>query len=101
MSRLLYSPAAKTDLDAIWTYTAVHWGEVQAAQYLRDIDAACLEVAMGFRPARTIDDIRPGYRKINVRSHKVFFMLNGTGATVVIRILHQRMDVESHLPSRS
>lgn len=31
------SPAAQTDLDEIWDYTAERWGQEQAARYITDI----------------------------------------------------------------
>lgn len=99
MSHLLYSPAATADLDSIWAYTLERWGATQAARYVRDLDMACRELAADARPSRAIDDIRPGYRKANVGSHMVFFTRNDAGVTLIVRILHQRMDVESRLPS--
>lgn len=98
MSRLLYSPAAQADLDSIWTYTFERWGAAQAASYLRELDAACRELAAGTKTSKAIGDIRPGYRKAPARSHVVFFRRVDDGDTLIIRILHRRMDVERHLP---
>jgi toxin ParE1/3/4 len=42
------------------------------------------------------DDLRPGYRKYLVGSHVLFYRVTNTDV-VVVRILHQRMDVERHL----
>ncbi|MEM7667904.1 MAG: type II toxin-antitoxin system RelE/ParE family toxin [Pseudomonadota bacterium] len=99
MSRLRYTPAAQADLDAIWTYTTERWGAAQAAVYVRALDAACREVAAGTRSATPIDDIRPGYQKARVRAHVVYLTRSAEGDTVVIRILHGRMDVDRHLPA--
>lgn len=99
MSRLLYAPAAKADLDDIWTYTVERWGASQAASYVREIDAVCHALAAGTRSSVAIDEIRPRYRKAFVRRHAVFFRLNEAGETVVVRILHQSRDVPRHLPS--
>lgn len=98
MSRLLYSPAERADLDSIWTYTVERWGSAQAAGYLRELDAACRELVAGTKTSKAIDVIRSGYRKAPARSHVVFFRRVDSGDTVIIRILHRRMDVERHLP---
>jgi toxin ParE1/3/4 len=45
---------------------------------------------------RACDDVRPGYRRYSVGSHVLFYRVSAA-ATVVVRILHQRMDVERHL----
>ena len=37
------------------------------------------------------------YRKASVGSHFLYFKSNDSGKIAIIRILHQRMDVESHL----
>ncbi|MEO1458946.1 MAG: type II toxin-antitoxin system RelE/ParE family toxin [Pseudomonadota bacterium] len=98
MSRLLFTPLAKADLAEIWDYTVERWGLAQAETYVREIDAACRELAAGTRASTEIDEIRPGYRKALVGRHVVFFTLTDAGDTVVIRILHQRRDVPRHLP---
>ena len=100
MSGLRYAPAARADLDAIWTYTVERWGVAQAASYVREIDQACHDAAAGRRASTPIDDIRPGYRKLLVRSHVVFWRRYEAGDMVVVRILHQRMDVTRHLSRR-
>ena len=94
---LRYTPAALADLDGIWTYTLRTWGEAQAQRYLREIAAASTAAATGQRPGQAIDDIRPGYRKVLVNAHVVFFRVVENGDAEVIRILHQRMDVDRQL----
>lgn len=93
----LFTPAALADLDDIWTYTLDRWGETQAKHYFREIAAACTEVANGERPSRPIDDIRPGYRKVLINAHVAYFRETAGGDTEIVRILHQRMDIERHL----
>lgn len=42
-------------------------------------------------------DIRKGYRKVSVGSHFLYFNSNDAGQIIIVRILHQRMDVAKHL----
>jgi toxin ParE1/3/4 len=42
------------------------------------------------------DEIRPGYRKHPVGSHMLFYAIRDK-AVVVLRVLHQQMDVEEKL----
>jgi len=45
---------------------------------------------------RACDDIRPGYRKYHVGRHLIFYRESPEGLEI-IRILHDRMDIETHL----
>lgn len=41
--------------------------------------------------------IRPGYRKLSAGSHTLFYRVTGEGTIDVVRVLHQRMDVDRNL----
>ena len=94
--RFVVSPRAQADIDDIWEYTVEHWGLRQAEIYLRLIKEAVEAVAADPKVGRNCDDVRPGYRRYLVGSHVLFYRVTAT-AVVVVRILHQRMDVERHL----
>ena len=97
MPGYLLSPAAQADLSEIWDYSAQNWGTEQADRYVRGIQDACNALAAGRKRGRPIDDIRPGYRKLAVQSHFLFYRITNIGLIDVVRILHQRMDVAAHL----
>ena len=96
MAGYALSPAARADLEEIWNYTVRHWGVAQAERYTRDIQAACEALSDGILVGRSAEDIRAGYRKVAVGSHVVYFR-ERADTLEVIRILHQRMDVERHI----
>ncbi len=97
MTRFVLSPAAQADLDGIWKYSAARWSPAQAETYVRAIQTACEALVKGDRKGQRIDDIRPGYLKLLVGSHVMFFRLSDASDIDIVRILHQRMDVDSHL----
>jgi toxin ParE1/3/4 len=97
MSRFVLSPRARDDLDGNWTYTARRWGADQAERYLRRIAEAVELIAETPALGRTCDHVREGYRKYPVGSHVLFYRAIDDGVDVV-RILHQRMDFDRHLP---
>jgi toxin ParE1/3/4 len=97
MRRYVLSPRAHADLSGIWDYTAKHWGVDQAERYVRQIVAACADLAGGRKQGRSIDEVRPGYFKCAIGSHVLFYRLKPAGRIEVVRILHGRMDVERHL----
>ena len=96
MRGFILSPAAQADIDGIWDYTAQRWGEEQAVRYLQGLRDACRELADGTRPSRPVD-IRLGYHRCQSGSHVLYFKTADDGQIVIIRILHQRMDVNRHL----
>ena len=97
MKGYILSPAAQADLGDIWDYSARNWGEEQADRYILGIRAACEALADGSKEGRAIDDIRPGYSKLAVASHFLFYRVTDTGLIDITRILHQRMDIASRL----
>lgn len=95
--RYLLSPAAQADLEQIWDYTHEQWGIDQADEYLRELQHAMARVAANPRIGRTCDEIRLGYRKLSAGSHTLFYRLTAENVVDVVRVLHRRMDTESHL----
>lgn len=96
MTKLLrFTPSARADLAGIWDYTARHWDADQADRYLDELHGVCLALAAGEMASRPVD-MRPGTRKARAGSHMVY-VREGADRLDVIRILHQRQDVERHL----
>lgn len=96
MTRVTFSPLAAADVEAIWDYTSENWDEAQAERYVTRLRSAIESLAKHSRPGRACNEIRPGYRKLLVGSHLLFYRMNDSGIEVV-RILHQRMDVDEYL----
>jgi len=91
------SPAARVDLDDIWDYTCERWDAKQAEKYLREIQRAIERITDNPQIGRSCDDVRPGYRKHAVGSHSLYYRITDADLVDVVRILHQRMDVDRHL----
>ena len=94
--KLVVSPRAQADIDDIWEYTVRRWGERQAETYIGLIKEGVDVIAENPAVGRPCDDVRPGYRRYPVGSHVLFYRVREEDV-VVVRILHQRMDVERHL----
>jgi toxin ParE1/3/4 len=95
-ARYYLYPRARTDLDQVWSYSVKNWGDERAELYLRELQKALEMLAAHPRLGRACDDIRPGYFKMPVGSHVVFYKL-GQARIDVVRILHGRMDFDRHL----
>lgn len=97
MNRVVLSPAASADLEEIWDYTYSRWDQDQAEAYVREIQRAVERVAGNPLIGRACDEARAGYRRHNVGSHSLYFRILADDVIHVVRILHQRMDVDQHL----
>ncbi len=89
------SPLAEADLEEIWLYTFRKWSPEQADSYCRAIISSLEGLASGHNIGQKTD-IRAGYWKYKSGKHVVYFRFTG-GYMDVIRILHERMDVELRL----
>lgn len=100
MRKLHFTNKAIEDLKDIWDYTDNVWGEEQADRYYYDILRECNKIAEGvYVLGKKYDDISEGLRGFRVNKHIVFYKEKQGVGIVVIRILHQRMDVSIHLQS--
>ena len=97
MSRYLLSPAAQLDLEQIWDYTCDRWDADQAEEYLRELQRTIERAAANPRIGRVCDEVRPGYYKLAAGSHMLFYRVIADDLIDIVRILHQRMDVDRHL----
>jgi toxin ParE1/3/4 len=71
-------------------------GAAQADQYLYDLDREIQGLLKFPELGTPYDPIRAGYRRLPVKRHLVFYRRNGQRLEIV-RVLHDAMDVKSHL----
>ena len=91
------SNEANNDLENIWIYTLENWSIEQADRYLNliidEIEFLCVKPDSGFD-----FKIRKGYFRVKVKSHFIFYKINSKQNQLeIIRVLHEIMDIESHL----
>jgi toxin ParE1/3/4 len=97
VTRYILSPLARADLDKIWEHTAKRWDDDQAEAYLRLIQTVFEAVAANPKLGRQYDEVRAGYRRHRAGSHLILYRETSDGIDIV-RVLHERMDIGSHLP---
>lgn len=91
---------AKSDLKDIALFTERRWGRKQRNVYIRQFDATFGRLAENPELGKTCDEIRTGYRKFPLASHVIFYQKTNSQPTLIIRILHKSMDVNSIFSSR-
>jgi len=97
MSDYIISEKAIEDINKIWLYTAENWSVEQADRYYNLILDEIEFIAQNFEMAIDFNSYRKSYRYSKVKSHLVFFKKNKFNEIEVIRVLHQRMDIDNRL----
>jgi len=98
MSKVKYRirSAAVKDLEGIWEYTFRKWSKDQADRYHGLIVNEIEYVANNKTIGKDMEYLKEGYLVTYMKSHMIFFKRQ-KGIVQVIRILHQKMDIESIL----
>lgn len=97
MSEYIISEKALEDINKIWIYTAENWSIEQADRYYNLIFDEIEYIAVNFEIARDFGNIIKSYRCSKVKSHLIFFKKTKYNEIEVVRVLHEKMDVESQL----
>ena len=90
------SAKALADHKSIGRFTMKHWGREQRNIYLSKLDESFHRLAEQPYLGSARDDIRKGYRVYHVGRHLIFYRQK-SDTIEIIRILHDRMNVETRL----
>jgi toxin ParE1/3/4 len=86
---------AELDLQDISDYTVDVWGPRQAVLYLESLAECFARIAEMPSLGRACDAVRPGFRRVEVGKHVVFYKPVKSGV-FISRILHQGMIPARH-----
>lgn len=101
MGNYLITKKALEDLASIWNYTFDRWSEQQADQYYNLLIASCDIIAQ--KPellGKKYYEILEGLLGFKVKKHILFYRIMSSGKVEIIRILHERMDIQSRLSNK-
>jgi len=90
----IISKEAIADLEEIWLYTVRKWSVAQADRYYNLISEEINYICKNTNTGRSMEHIRAGYRASKVKSHLIFYRIKNN-TVEVIRILHEKMDIEN------
>jgi len=91
------SEKAINDLEKIWLYTYKKWSKEQADRYHNLIIDEIEFMVNNCNLSRKVDYIREGYKMTKVKSHLIFAKKTADDVIEIVRILHQKMDIENRL----
>lgn len=96
MPRIVKQALVDQDLVDIWLYTFDEWGEKQADKYLDDLETAIKLLAEQPLISRNCTELDPPVRIHHHGHHLIVYLALDDGISI-IRVLHESMDVDSHL----
>jgi toxin ParE1/3/4 len=99
MAHFHLTQAAKTDLKGIGRHTEQRWGRAQRNNYLAMLDQGFQDLAAEPLRGRDCSNIREGYRRYSVGRHVIFYRRIAPDMIEIVRVLHDRMNLERHLPA--
>lgn len=91
------SRQAIRDLENIWLYTYRNWSKAQADKYYASIISGIEFIGKNTICGKSVDHLRKHYRVFGIKSHLIFYKRLNAETVEIVRILHNRMDVESYL----
>ena len=96
MLQLRVTPKAESDLIGIWVYTCDEWGVDQADKYVDELDEGMKQLIHHPSLGADYSHVLPGYRRLQVEPHAVFYKVLET-ELLVVRVLHEDMDAPARL----
>jgi toxin ParE1/3/4 len=91
------SKKAVSDIEEIWLYTLRKWSLKQADRYYNLIFEEIEYICKNADAVKSMEHIRKEYRVSKIKSHLIFYRISSENIIEVIRVLHERMDIESRL----
>jgi toxin ParE1/3/4 len=92
------SVKASEDIENIWLYTFENWSLEQADRYINLIFDEIEYLSNNQMSGKDFSHVRKDYRCSKVKSHLIFYRFTEKQSEIeIIRILHQRMDIETRL----
>lgn len=95
--RYFISEKANQDIENIWLYTFENWSLEQADRYYNLILDEIEFISENFESGKSVDHIKKGYRASIVKSHIIFYKKSRRNIVEIIRVLHQKMDIENRI----
>ena len=92
----LLTPAAQTDLNDIWDYTARTWSPEQASLYVRNLKQTLQMIVSQPKLARERNEISPPVRIHPYASHLIIYRIEDN-QVLVIRIVNARQSWQTLL----
>lgn len=97
MAKFILTYSALKDLNEIWNYTCDNWSEQQADLYYTLIITTCQKLAENPILGKKYEKVNRELFSYKAGEHLIFFRIINQTEIEVIRFLHSKMYLRSHL----
>jgi toxin ParE1/3/4 len=95
MAKFQLTNNAVEDLTSIWDYTCDNWSEYQADKYYQILVNCFNEILINPNIGKNYFGIADNLKGFRVGKHVVFYQVIDNDDLLVVRILHERMDLKN------
>lgn len=85
------------DLGNIWSYTYDEWSESQADKYYNLLKETCQKLASDSMLGKNYEELISSLKGFRVGKHVNFYRIVTGDEIEIVRILHERMDLERYI----
>ncbi|MCW3787622.1 type II toxin-antitoxin system RelE/ParE family toxin [Plebeiibacterium sediminum] len=97
MAKFYLTNKAVKDLANIWNYTFETWSENQADNYYQTLLENCQDIAENPLIGKAYFSVAKSLLGLHVNKHIIFYRKVSEDYIEITRILHEMMDLKSHL----
>lgn len=98
MKRIKFAKQASLDIDDMYLYGLINFGEDQADLYSEKIQNGLKTIQANPEIGRLVSKVNPAIRRFDFERHVIFYDINDD-AILIVRIIHCSMDFVKHLSS--
>lgn len=97
-NKLQFNRKAVSDLSEIRNHTPKEWSEQQADKYYSALIDCCRQLLRDTCVlSKSYDRVHESLKGIKCGYHVLFYKKHPSGNVLIVRILHERMDLKHHL----
>lgn len=97
MAKYSFTNKAVDDLSKIWDYTSEQWSAAQAEKYYQMIIDNCKETGNSSEAGKNYSEIAINIKGYKAGRHIIFYRKNEMNEVIIIRILHDQMDLKRRI----
>ncbi len=92
MLKIFLRPQAILDLEAIYEFTFLSWGQIQAEKYQDDFHDHFNSISHNPEIGSVYYYTEGNYRKLKCNKHLIFYRVENSKC-IIVRILHENIDL--------
>lgn len=97
MAKYHLTNKATLDLLGIWDYTVETWSKSRAEKYYNQLIGTCKQIAENPESGKEYFEVKTELLGLKIGKHIIFYETIDKNEVKIIRILHERMDLENRI----